>query len=132
VQRKSRDGIRLLTLRAVCRRGFDIGKKRLIYSIALQKSFPRSALMSRRSLLIPTMLLMITTFVASQKVHQPTLTPQDSDTTESLIAVSPVNPQVVGQAAATEHLPRPPTAGKPGTRALCPVQRRCSSAMWKV
>ena len=28
-------------------------------------------------------------------IHQPTLTPQDSGTTNGLIAVSPVNPQVV-------------------------------------
>src|SRR6266498_2845866 len=29
------------------------------------------------------------------KVHQPTLTPQNSGTTQGLIAVSPVNPRVV-------------------------------------
>lgn len=51
--------------------------------------------MFRRSLLIPSLLLLITTLAAAQKVHHPTLTPQNSDTTESLIAVSPVNPQVV-------------------------------------
>jgi photosystem II stability/assembly factor-like uncharacterized protein len=32
---------------------------------------------------------------AQARIHQPTLTPQDSGTTNGLIAVSPVNPQVV-------------------------------------
>ena len=37
----------------------------------------------------------ILSFAETHAVHQPTLTPQNSDTTQGLIAVSPVNPRVV-------------------------------------
>ena len=55
--------------------------------------------MLKRSL---TALLILTGFACAtlsaqelSPIHEPTLTPQDSGTTSGLIAVSPVNPQVV-------------------------------------
>jgi photosystem II stability/assembly factor-like uncharacterized protein len=41
------------------------------------------------------LLIALATLSSAQKVHQPTLTPQTSGTTQGLIAVSPVNPRVV-------------------------------------
>jgi photosystem II stability/assembly factor-like uncharacterized protein len=54
--------------------------------------------MSKRSLfvlLIPVFACAIVTAQESPLIHQPTLTPQDSGTTNGLISVWPVNPQVV-------------------------------------
>jgi len=51
--------------------------------------------------------------------HQPTLTPQDSGTTNGLIAVWPVIHRWSGHPVATAHSPSPLTAGKLGTRASC-------------
>src|SRR5437667_9592015 len=54
--------------------------------------------MSKRSLfalLIPVFACAIVTAQESPLIHQPTLTPQDSGTTNGLISVWPVNPQDV-------------------------------------
>jgi photosystem II stability/assembly factor-like uncharacterized protein len=54
--------------------------------------------MSKRSLialLIPVFASAIVSAQESSSIHQPTLTPQDSGTTNGLISVWPVNPQVV-------------------------------------
>jgi photosystem II stability/assembly factor-like uncharacterized protein len=54
--------------------------------------------MSKRSLfalLIPVFACTIVTAQEPSSIHQPTLTPQDSGTTNGLISVWPVNPQVV-------------------------------------
>jgi photosystem II stability/assembly factor-like uncharacterized protein len=54
--------------------------------------------MSKRSLLallIPVFACAIVTAQEPSSIHQPTLTPQDSGTTNGLISVWPVNPQVV-------------------------------------
>ncbi len=40
-------------------------------------------------------LFVTTSFAQHSKIHQPTLTAQNSNTTQGLIAVSPVNPRVV-------------------------------------
>lgn len=45
--------------------------------------------------LIAAFALAIPTVAASPEIQQPTLIPQNSGTTNGLIAVSPVNPQVV-------------------------------------
>ena len=52
--------------------------------------------MKRRSL-VPFLFAAFATLIAQgqPKTSQPTLTPQNSGTTKGLIAVSPVNPQVV-------------------------------------
>ena len=54
--------------------------------------------MSKRSLLALLILVFACAIVSAQEsssIHQPTLTPQDSGTTNGLISVWPVNPQVV-------------------------------------
>src|SRR5207237_8197376 len=54
--------------------------------------------MSKRSLLallIQTFACAIMSAQESSSIHQPSLTPQDSGTTNGLISVWPVNPQVV-------------------------------------
>jgi photosystem II stability/assembly factor-like uncharacterized protein len=52
---------------------------------------------SKYSLVVPVFALAVLSnlCVAQRKVHAPTLTPQNSGTTAALIAVSPVNPQIV-------------------------------------
>ena len=47
------------------------------------------------ALLVPTFACAIVNAQELSPIHQPTLTPQDSGTTSGLIAVWPVNPQVV-------------------------------------
>jgi photosystem II stability/assembly factor-like uncharacterized protein len=54
--------------------------------------------MSKRiimALLVPAFACATVTAQEAPQIHQPTLTPQDSGTTNGLIAVWPVNPQVV-------------------------------------
>ena len=52
---------------------------------------PKSALVALFAVLVFVNL----SFAQRSKVHQPTLTPQNSNTTQGLIAVSPVDPRVV-------------------------------------
>jgi photosystem II stability/assembly factor-like uncharacterized protein len=56
--------------------------------------------MLKRSLFLSVPLLALAATAASAQDHQPTLTPQQSGTTQLLIAVSPVNSQVVWAAGA--------------------------------
>jgi photosystem II stability/assembly factor-like uncharacterized protein len=50
---------------------------------------------SLTALLVPALFCAILSAKEPSPIHQPTLTPEDSGTTNGLIAVSPVNPQVV-------------------------------------
>src|SRR5882724_7502037 len=59
-------------------------------------------------------------------IHQPTLTPQDSGTTNGLIAVWPVNPKLSGHPVATAHLPSPLMAERLGTRASYRAPKPCN------
>ena len=74
-------------------------------------------------------LLVFGTVGLAQKIHQPKLTPQNSGTTQGLIAVSPVNPRVVwarDAAARLLLLPMEEITGKP---VWFRAPRLCSFAM---
>src|SRR6266849_9769766 len=78
---------------------FDTLHQRDLYSRSAPRISPGDTAMSKRSLL----LVLFVAFVFANlslaqepsRIHQPKLTPQDSGTTQGLIAVSPVNPRVV-------------------------------------
>ena len=86
--------------------------------------------MMKRSLAVALIAACATLSAQGQsKIVQPTLTPQDSGTTNGLIAVSPVNPQVVWASGRCGHVRRDhrwrTTRGGP---AWCRAPKRCSSA----
>ena len=66
------------------------------------------------------------------KTVQPTLTPQNSGTNNGLIAVSPVNPQIVWASGRNGTFTVTTDGGKTlESRELCPEPSCCNSAMWK-
>ena len=63
---------------------------------------------------------------------QPTLTPQDSGTTQGLIAVSPVNKRVVWASGRGGTFAVTTDGGATWRSGSCPGPSRCSSAMSRV
>ena len=87
--------------------------------------------MFKRSLFVSLICVFAITGFAQDdwKIHQPTLTPQNSGTTQLLIAVSPVDSRVVWAAGTGGTYVVTTDGGNTGSPAWCPEPKACNSAM---